>query len=311
MNTEMTTSPTTSLRIQSVLYCPEVGALDRLVRGMHGSLGVALHEHAFDRVTVSLGDCSPHPSLTGEIIEDYNLQLKSAGAESSLDYTFFNENLGSAGGHNRLLADNADDFVLFLNPDVFLSPHTVVELLLPFSDARVGIVEARQIPLEHPKDFNRQFGDTSWASTAGALVRRAVLDATAGFDATSFFLYCDDVDFSWRARLAGFRIIYQPAARIYHDKRLTNDGKMIVGDAEHYYAAEAALMLSWKYSRPDLTEEWLDGLTRSEFVPHNNAAAEFRRRRQHDELPTPLDPEGSVAEFFGYDFGSYRFSYDD
>ena len=77
------------------------------------------------------------------------------------------------------------------------------------------------------------------------------------FSATEAFmkLFCDDVDFSWRARLAGFRVVHQPAAQFFHDKRLTLDAQMQVGDAEHFYAAEAAMMLAWKYSRPELAEQ--------------------------------------------------------
>ena len=120
----------------------------------------------------------------------------------------------------------------------------------------MGIVEARQIPLEHPKKFDPVDGSTSWASGACMMIRAELLQQVGGFDGDSFFMYCDDVDFSWRARLAGYQVIHQPSARVFHDKRIQVDGRLVVSDAERYYSAEAALLMAWKYSRPDLVALW-------------------------------------------------------
>ncbi len=229
-----------------------------------------------------------------------------------VSFDFFGANLGSAGGHNRLLVQFKEGFVLFLNPDAFASPHMLLELALPLWDERVGIVEARQVPLEHPKDFDPVFGDTSWASTAAALVPRRVIESVGVFDADAFFLYCDDVDFSWRTRLAGFRVVHQPTARVFHDKRLTTEGRMVVSDAEVYYAAEAAMMLAWKYSQPELAARLLRGFSTSPISGHRKAAKSFRARMNDGTLPTPIDPEGRVAQFFeDGNYARHRFSYDD
>jgi GT2 family glycosyltransferase len=48
-----------------------------------------------------------------------------------------------------------------------------------------------------------------------ALYRRAMLDEIGLFD-EDFFAYLEDVDLAWRARLAGWRCLYVPAARVYH-----------------------------------------------------------------------------------------------
>ena len=88
-------------------------------------------------------------------------------------------------------------------------------------------------------------------------------------------------------------MVHQPTAQIFHDKRLTNYATMHVGDAEHYYAAEAALMLAWKYSRPDLAEKWALEMEDSTMELQRKAAAEFRKRAAEGRLPAPLDPEGS------------------
>jgi hypothetical protein len=248
--------------------------------------------------------------LSGEQIDRLCEEVEPWGV-TGIDYEFFDSNLGSAAGHNRLLERNGSDYVLILNPDTFASPFMLTELGVSHLDSSVGIAEARQVPLEHPKAYDHQTGDTSWASTAGCLVKRKVIDAIGGFDAASFFLYCDDVDFSWRTRLAGFRVVLQPTARLFHDKRLTMDAVIHTGEAELYYSAEASLMLAWKYSRPDLVELWLESLSVSPIEQWVRAADAFEDRQRDGTLPEPIDPDGSVAQFVGTSFAEHRFFYSD
>ncbi|HVC68650.1 MAG TPA: glycosyltransferase family 2 protein [Acidimicrobiales bacterium] len=303
--------PLTSLRIQTVLFHPAGGEVERLFRGLGNAVRLAKGQGRLGPVHLAVGDCSAARSLSHDALKRLELQAQSDGIDA-VSYEFFGENLGSAAGHNRLLMAFEGPFVLIINPDVFASPHVLLELALPLWDKRIGIVEARQIPLEHPKDFNSVSGDTSWASTAGALVRHEVIDAIGGFDADSFFLYCDDVDFSWRTRLAGFRVVHQPTARIFHDKRLTTAGRIQVGQAEVHFAAESALILAWKYSRPDLVTRWLDMFTQSQRPGERKVAEEFRIRRDMGYLPEAIDPDRRVGEFFGDGaFAYHRFSYDD
>jgi GT2 family glycosyltransferase len=299
-----------SLRVQTVLYRPASGDIGRLLRGLGMAVAHLLRESHDLSVVMVFGDSSPTPSLTLDEIAAWDTSMKEFGIDA-LSYEYFGKNLGSARGQNRLMHESSEDFVMFLNPDAYLSPFCLAELMILMSDSSVGMAEGRQIPLEHPKAFDPDSGDTSWASTACAVVRRSVIDAITGFDDESFFLYCDDVDFSWRTRLNGFRVVHQPTAMVFHDKRLTNEGKMRVGDAEHYYSAEAAMMLAWKYSRPDLAEEWAAGYEKSPMALHRKAATAFRERQVAGTLPTPLDPDGQVAEFIGFEFAEHRFSYDD
>lgn len=50
---------------------------------------------------------------------------------------------------------------------------------------------------------------------ASMLLRRRMLDEIGGFD-TRYFMYFEDVDLSWRARRAGWRVVYTPHARLRH-----------------------------------------------------------------------------------------------
>jgi GT2 family glycosyltransferase len=58
--------------------------------------------------------------------------------------------------------------------------------------------------------------DTDWAGGAALLVSAECDNAVGDWDASSFFLYSEETDLAARARRAGFRIRYVPAARARH-----------------------------------------------------------------------------------------------
>jgi len=58
------------------------------------------------------------------------------------------------------------------------------------------------------------------ACAGAALYRRAMLDEIGGFD-RGYFLYFDDADVAWRARMAGWRAFYVPDAVVWHHHSAT------------------------------------------------------------------------------------------
>lgn len=297
---------TRSLQIQSVLYGNELRDLDRSLDSLCRAIEIALHRAAFDRVIVSYGDCSPAPTLTAEAVAERDARLRRCGA-AGLRYVFFGENLGSAEGNNRQWDEVDTDLVFILNPDTVVAPDCLLELTEPLSDPRVGIVEARQLPIEHPKDYDPVSGDTSWASGACSMVPSAVIREIGGYDSRSFFLYCDDVDFSWRVRLAGYRVVHRPSARVFHDKRLSPDGSWSVGAAEEYWSAEAALVLAYKYSRPDRVREIRRDLEAHGSPRHKRALEDFDRRASEGRLPDQIDGEHKVGMFVDGNYARHRY----
>ena len=294
-----------SLCVQSIIYDNNPSDIGKALASLARAADLAGGAREILSVQVAYGDCSPHPIFNDAQIDE----LRAENPEiSSISYTHFGLNLGSARGHNKLLENLNTDFAFIMNPDVRVAPTALIELLQPFRHPGVGITEARQLPIEHPKYFDPATGETSWASTACAMIPRELLQELNGFDADTFFLYCDDVDFSWRARLKGFKVIYQPSAVVFHDKRLAQDGSWIAGSAEKYYSAEAALMMAHKWSRPDLVELYLSAFKMSPEEHLVRAAAHFISRREAGTLPLPLDAEASVAQFVGYNYAVHRFA---
>ncbi|WGD38069.1 glycosyltransferase family 2 protein [Lysinibacter sp. HNR] len=297
-------SPAQTLVVQSVLFHNDPDDIIKAAEALSGSIGHATQSELISTWTYLVGDCSPKPALTDDHlsrIED--LVARSGGV---FRYEAFGENLGSAAGQNRLADLAESDLILILNPDAIVAPDTVTNLNRSLVDG-VGLVEARQLPQEHPKDYEKYLGDTSWASTACALTIREAFEKVGGFDASSFFLYCDDVDYSWQLKLRGYRVVYEPSARVFHDKRLTLSGDWPVSTAEIYYSAEAALILAYKYSRNDIVENLLHAFEEDTNEHVQKARRVFLRRREEGQLPEPCDTDHRVARFVAGNYAVHRF----
>lgn len=295
-----------SVAVHSVLYNTDRGSVLRALESLARSAELAVMEDGVAaRVAVRFGDCSP-----GRVLEDVDVQaiLEDYGWILDFRYIWFGENLGSARAHNRLAEEGDEDVLFFLNPDVVVTPRLVQLLLEPFHHAGVGMTEAKQLPIEHPKDYDRVTGDTSWAATACAAMPMELFRKLDGFDDETFFLYCDDVDLSWRVRLAGLRVVHQPAAVVLHDKRVDREGVWISGTSERYYSAEAALLLAHKWSRPDLVSAILDAFDGSGETSQIEAAAAFRARQAAETLPPAIDPDHRVGQFVNGAYAVHRFS---
>lgn len=305
-NTPSAPSPTKyTLRVQSVLYGNEPDRIAQTIAHLDRAVDLAIFNGYLASATLVYGDCSPVPVFTAD---EFAAMAARHAALGKIEHRPFGANLGSARGHNTLFADNDADLVLIMNPDVMMAPNALIELIKAIRMPKVGMVEAKQLPIEHPKEFDAATGETPWATTACALLDATLMKSLDGFDADAFFLYCDDLDYSWRVRLAGYKIIYQSTAAVFHDKRLDRDGKWMAGAAEHYFSAEAALMLAHKYSRPDVVAEIL-GYFEGSGVPHlEKAASAYASRKAEGTLPTPIDPDRKIAFFENGIYAKHRYS---
>ena len=134
-------------------------------------------------------------------------------------------NIGFGAAHNILMQeafrDGADNYIM-ANPDGLFHPAAIMAMLqMAEAESFNGLVEAAQFPEEHPKIYNSVTFQTPWASGACLLVPKVIYQTIGGFD-EKFFLYCEDVDYSWRARVNGFTVCYCPRALFFH--RVSNRG---------------------------------------------------------------------------------------
>lgn len=292
------------LQIQSVLYNNGMSAIRRAVQSVARSAELAVMAGACTGVTLRYGDSSPEPRLDKEALASLRAEFS---ASLTIEYDYFNGNLGSAGGHNRLARDTDAGFILVQNPDVVVAPRLLEILLACFRRPGVGMAEAKQIPIEHPKDYDLTTGETSWATTACAMIPIPLFRQLDGFDHNSFFLYCDDVDFSWRVRLAGYKVVFQPSATAFHDKRLSQTGTWQPSGAEHFYSAEASLFMAHKWSRPDIVKKYITHFSAAEDENLRKMAKSFLERQAAGTLPEPVDPKHQVGQFVDIYYARHRY----
>lgn len=297
-----------SIQIQSVLYKNSPDALIQALDNIANAIRVDReYDHVLSMVVVCYGDASPKPIFTSTEIESLKEQYQDY---FDFDYTFFNQNSGTAAGHNRMAKTCTSDYLQIMNPDVIVGPHLFKYMLEPFSIAelRAGMTEARQTPVEHHKEYDIKTGVTSWATTALAIIPYTVFQEIGGFDDDTFFMYCDDVDFSWMVREAGYQIIYVPSAIAFHSKHLSSNGEWLPTSAEVYYSAEAALLMCYKWSAPELLNKILkEYLNAPESSPEHKAAQTYLERKRDKRLPKPHDPLHKIAEFVNMGYGPSRF----
>lgn len=158
-------------------------------------------------------------------------------------------NVGFGAGQNRLMArgfaDGADVFVA-LNPDSAMHPNCLAALLrMHLAAEGRALIEALQFPDESSKPHDPVTFNTPWASGACILQSRSLYEATGGFD-ERFFLYCEDVDLSWRARAAGFAVKTCVPALLFHPL-----GDRVPDQQTHRVFLPSCLLLGLKWGDAD------------------------------------------------------------
>lgn len=301
-----------SLRVQVVLSDTALPASPRLGRFLEAMGAAAAHARrhgVVGAVSVAVAGSGDVAALSAQQVAGHWQVACGPRSFDGLTYDHVGGSVSAA--HNHLLEGSADELALLADVDAWASPLLLVELVRAVSQAGVGIADAHQLPLEDPKAFDPYSGDTSWASGSCLLARSEVLSALGGLDDRSFPSAGADVDLSWRARLAGWRVVHQPAARVFLGQRVTPDGSLVIGGppGAGHDRALASLVMAWKYARPDVVEERLGALAGSVEEADRQAATSFLARRERGELPTPLAHASSVAELAATGYGPQRFEY--
>ena len=178
--------------------------------------------------------------------------------EAGIQYN--DKNLGLAPALNQALArslDGKNRYVLFLNPDTALEPGFLDRLVETADDRTIVVPKVlnyydRGLINTHAGGFDWRrglFRDThdglpdgpataqrreiETASFCCMLAPARVFEAVGPIDET-LAMYYEDTDFVARARKAGFRLVFEPSARIYHREGGSSGGKE--SPFKHYYA---------------------------------------------------------------------------
>lgn len=193
----------TKVFVGIVTYNNPPGQLTRIVNSSRKALAQAGFAAAGRILVLDNGETSqPHLPADEAVVH-----LPSAG------------NIGFGAGQNLLMKEafaRGCDLYIAANPDGAFDQGAIAALA-QMSAAHEGhaLIEATQFPVEHPKTYDPFTFETPWASGACLAIPRRVFERTEGFDHT-FFMYCEDVDLSWRARALGFAVRVCPRALFFH-----------------------------------------------------------------------------------------------
>lgn len=295
-----------SLQIQSVIYHNKKESLLRALTSLANAVRVNRETTGeLSAVTVCYGDASSERTFSEEEVEALSTEFSTY---FDFKYRFFGENTGTAKGHNLMGAEGSSEYMMIMNPDVVVCPRFFGNMISPFLDPskNAGMTEARQTPVEHPKEYDRNTLETDWCSTAAAVFSRGIFNQLHGFDAQTFFLYCDDLDFSWRVKLAGKKLYYRPDCVVYHAKSLSANGNWQPTSAEIYYSQEAALLLAYKWSNQKRFKELYNIFANGDQIGEK-VVEKFDEMKRSGKLPVQLDSDHQVAKFVGDNYTEHRF----
>lgn len=165
-------------------------------------------------------------------------------------------NLGFAAATNTGIRSTSGEYVATINNDAQADPEWLAEVVEAMnSDDSVGMVASKMLFHDRPQVLNstgisldcaaiawdRRGGavddpsessrvEVFGPSAGAALYRRKMLEDVGLFD-EDFFMYLEDVDLAWRARLRGWKCIYTPSARVLH----VHSGSSLEGSAFKNY----------------------------------------------------------------------------
>jgi GT2 family glycosyltransferase len=184
------------------------------------------------------------------------------------------ENRGYAGGANLGIAAaraRGADVVLVLNDDVRVAAGaTTAALRVLEANPRVAVVGPKVIAQEDPRRLWLAWGELTWRQSLVGLVgagepdgpkfarerdvpwvagcamwlRTAALEAVGAFD-EAFFAYHEEVDWCTRARAAGWRVVYCPAAVVHHAGRGSGAPESV--RIRKYFAARNSILFARRH----------------------------------------------------------------
>ena len=218
---------TMSVRIGVVLYNNSDGEVARLLR------------------SIKFSELQPGVKISVALLN--NGDPRSAPeCNLSINFRQSTKNLGFGSAHNILMREAFDtgcDVYIGVNPDGFFEQEAIAAMLhLHTQKGQRALIEAVQFPEEHPKVYHPQTLETNWISGACFLYPKNIWSELGGYD-ENFFVYCEDVDLSWRARVLGIPTLTCPEALFYHD---IIDRSYVPARNRHLFIAGRYLAYKWR-----------------------------------------------------------------
>lgn len=156
------------------------------------------------------------------------------------------ENFGTAEGSNFGVRNTEGEYIILLSNDVRVDKYCVENLIKTMEgDLKIGICSSKLLKCSpdpqtgkylidnaggiidkftfpmmlHTNEVNREdekgLEEVFFSSGGCFITRRELFEKIGGFD-KKYFTLSDDIDFSWRVRLADYKVVVNHSAVIYH-----------------------------------------------------------------------------------------------
>ena len=181
---------------------------------------------------IIVDDCSKDNSVA----EIKNQRAGNTAAEVKIKLIENSMNLGFSSSVNIGVKEAEGEIVILMNTDIYPEGNFIEPLLFHFANPKIFAVGMMDKSIEGENIVRRGRGvawwekgfllhrrgeiektDTFWASGGSSAFRRSVWLKIGGFDEIYNPFYWEDIDLSYRARKAGYRIIFEPRSIIVHD----------------------------------------------------------------------------------------------
>lgn len=180
------------------------------------------------------------------------------------------QNLGFGAGHNILFNSISSESTAYLclNPDALLHP-VCVQNLYQFAKNHSwnGIFEPQHEPVMLPKYYDPVSGITEWCSGACMLIPTSIYRALKGFD-EQFFMYCEDVDFSWRARALCFECYVCIDAWVFHFVDDRSDRMDIAATSQYILTCKWGTLYAQLQAKEKLIKSKIKGRSYQDLIPN-------------------------------------------
>jgi GT2 family glycosyltransferase len=187
------------------------------------------------------------------------------------------ENCGYSGGCNAGIRKAEGDLLVMLNNDTEVDSHWLAALvdaadchpeagsfasrIMIHGDPRIlhsagdlyrrdGTSDSRGVWREYGPPYDEE-GYVFGGCGAAVAYRREMLDDIGLFE-EAFFMYCEDVDLSWRAQLAGWKCVYVPEAVLYHHHGASSGGRL----ASYHVGRNSLWVIARNYPWQLLKKHW-------------------------------------------------------
>lgn len=143
-------------------------------------------------------------------------------------------NVGWSPANNQGMEIAHGDIMVCISNDMEVDPQWIKEIVKAIrSDEKIGMIQCNSISMwdrrtpDSGRNYLDRFGYSySYAASKGNYevffaegmafaIKRDVIKKVGMFD-DYFFMEYDDMDLSWRARLAGYKVFFVPTAKVYH-----------------------------------------------------------------------------------------------